>query len=576
MTAKEPLRVGVFLDTFEQPRWVARVLSEIQESGIARVVLVVENAAKPPEAGSSALRRIVDRPELLLYWGYSRVDELLFAHRRGRTAPLAAKREQPLENPFDEVDVHNLLEGADHLRVLPKMTRFSDYFESSDVTTLRAHHLDVVVRFGFRILRGDVLETARYGVWSYHHGDNRRYRGGPAGFWEVFERSPVTGSVLQILTEDLDNGVVIYRSFAGTDPYSVARNRANYFWTASAFVQRRLRDLHRDGDAVLAGPRERVRELNVYSDRLYTRPSNQEMIVLLGRHGARVARDRLHQRLRPAKWVLAYCMGSVPTSLYRFRYRVPPSDRFWADPFPIEWDDRRFVFFEDYVYANGRAHISMMEVGGDGSWSDPIQVMDPGYHVSYPFMFEWQGELLMIPETVDQRRVELWRCVRFPDRWERDRVLLDGVRAVDATLAEIDEQWCMFVNIAVEGSRDFEELHLFTAADPRGPWLPHRCNPVKSDVRSSRPAGRLFQWNGTWHRPAQDGSGRYGRAVAINRIRHMDSSRFEEDVVARIEPRWDRRVIATHTFNMVPGLTVVDALMRSPGTPTSSPTPVLR
>ncbi len=39
-------------------------------------------------------------------------------------------------------------------------------------------------------------------------------RGGPAGFWEVMNDQPTTGSMLQVLNEELDNGRVIYRSHA--------------------------------------------------------------------------------------------------------------------------------------------------------------------------------------------------------------------------------------------------------------------------------------------------------------------------------------------------------------------------
>ena len=104
--------------------------------------------------------------------------------------------------------------------------------------------LDVALCFGFRILKGDALKIARHGVWSFHHGDNLVNRGGPAGFWEVMDGIPVTGSVLQILTEDLDNGRVIYRSWSPTsDRFSVKANRNNLYWKSSAFVIRKLKDL---------------------------------------------------------------------------------------------------------------------------------------------------------------------------------------------------------------------------------------------------------------------------------------------------------------------------------------------
>ena len=57
---------------------------------------------------------------------------------------------------------------------------------------------------------------------------------------------------------------------------------------------------------------------------------------------------------------------------------------------------------------------------------------------------------------------------------------------------------------------------------------------------------------------------RSGYAVSINEIDRIDREGFEEHEVARIEPLWDKDVLAAHTFNFVPGLTVVDALVRRP------------
>ena len=113
---------------------------------------------------------------------------------------------------------------------------------------------------------------------------------------------------------------------------------------------------------------------------------------------------------------------------------------------------------------------------------------------------------------------------------------MENVRAVDATLERIGDLWWLFVNIAVEGASTNDELHLFYATTPLGPWQPHRRNPVKSDVRSSRPAGKLFHWKAALYRPAQDSSVAYGHAISINRIERLSASEFEEVEVSRIVP----------------------------------------
>jgi hypothetical protein len=190
----------------------------------------------------------------------------------------------------------------------------------------------------------------------------------------------------------------------------------------------------------------------------------------------------------------------------------------------------------------------------------PVRALDRPYHLSYPFVFEWEDQIYMLPETEKHRTVELYRAEDFPTRWTLDRVLLSDLRAVDATLAEIDGRWWMFVNVAEseEASLD-DELHLYHADSPLGPWMPHTWNPVKSDVRCARPAGRPFNFGGAWYRPSQDCSGRYGAAIVVNRITRLDETSYAEQAVSRLLPAWRQGLVATHTVNAAGGLTVIDA-----------------
>jgi hypothetical protein len=120
----------------------------------------------------------------------------------------------------------------------------------------------------------------------------------------------------------------------------------------------------------------------------------------------------------------------------------------------------------------------------------------------------------------------------------------------------------MFANIAQDGMLNHDELHLFHAPSPHGPWQPHPRNPIKSDVRSARPAGRLFSWNGDLYRPSQDCSGQYGAATVINKVLRITTSEYQETSVSRIEARWAPNLLATHTINAAPGISVADVLVR--------------
>lgn len=68
--------------------------------------------------------------------------------------------------------------------------------------------VDIAIRFGFGIIKGNALTAPKYGMLSYHHGDLREYRGRPAGFHEFTRREPTAGVTVQRLNESLDGGAI--------------------------------------------------------------------------------------------------------------------------------------------------------------------------------------------------------------------------------------------------------------------------------------------------------------------------------------------------------------------------------
>ena len=60
-----------------------------------------------------------------------------------------------------------------------KKGKFSEYFTNSDINEIKNQHLDFILRFSYGIIRGKILDSAKYGIWSFHHDDEKKYRGGP-------------------------------------------------------------------------------------------------------------------------------------------------------------------------------------------------------------------------------------------------------------------------------------------------------------------------------------------------------------------------------------------------------------
>jgi hypothetical protein len=223
--------------------------------------------------------------------------------------------------------------------------------------------------------------------------------------------------------------------------------------------------------------------------------------------------------------------------------------RLYADPFLFEHDGRHHLFCEEVPHGWKRGVISHTELGRDGSpASPPRPVLVAPYHLSYPCVFEHEGDVFMIPETCAARRIELYRAISFPTSWERCATLVDDVRAADATLYRQGARLWLFVAVAVEGASYSDELHLFHSDSLTGPWRAHPRNPVVSDVRGARPAGAIQSWGGRVVRPAQDCSRRYGWALSFREIEVLNEDDYAEREVDRLDPADLSRARATHTY----------------------------
>lgn len=538
------LRVGLLVDSLVQPAWVRRLVQDIEASESARLALIIRNTASAPVASPGGL---LER--------YMRLDAWAFP-----ASP----------DPLTPCDLSGLLADIPVIDVVPQTTPVAAYLQDADVERLLAHHLDVALCLGFRTLRGRALSIARYGVWSYDHADHAKTRGGPPGFWEVMERHPTTEAVLRVLSDEPEAERVIYRSHSPTHRLSVNQNRLSYYWKASTFVMRKLRELHRDGAAGLEIPSD---DPATSSGRLRVTPTNGTMARLVGRLAGRYVMSQLRARVEYQQWALAYRLAAATTDdtpdleLHRFRILEPPADRFWADPFAAYAGGRHYIFFEDCGYAPRRGRISLLELGADGTPSAPVPVLERDYHLSYPFLFSWRGEHYMIPESSANSSVDVYRATRFPYEWTPETTLFAGRHLVDVTLQEIDGRWWMFANAPATPEVKYEswawdELHIFYADSPLGPWHAHPRNPVVSDVRHARPGGRLFQYRGAWHRPAQDCAGSYGNRLAIQRIVRLDTRDYEEAPATTLAPAWRHGLTGIHTINAARGLTVIDVRLR--------------
>ena len=227
---------------------------------------------------------------------------------------------------------------------------------------------------------------------------------------------PTTGSVLQILNEDLDNGRVIYRSHAKTDRSSVWRNRNNYYWKSAAFVTRKLRELAEYGPAALeAGPCSRGCN-DVRSVSACLKAGQSQTLSLVGRLSGRARARGVSDCAKSISGASRFALNeawpvhdplSVQGAMAGGRMVVGRS-------FPVEAGDDYHVFLEVYDHATQRGHIGVSRLTRDGAFEasreGPGTALPP---LVPPFVFRWRGTWFMMPESSKASRIEVFQLVSF-------------------------------------------------------------------------------------------------------------------------------------------------------------------
>lgn len=252
-------------------------------------------------------------------------------------------------------------------------------------------------------------------------------------------------------------------------------------------------------------------------------------------------------------WQVALRDGAGP-----FKVVQDDGGRFYADPFLYRANGRTYLFVEEYPYANKKGIISVAEVVDGQLATAPVAVLRRPYHLSYPFVFEHDGEYWMIPETGENRSIELYRAVEFPWTWELRTVLMKGAAFSDATILRHAGLWWLFVTADWFGTSTQDELSIFYSEALEGEWKPHRANPVKSDSRFSRPAGRIVQQGGRLFRPAQNCDRTYGAGIAWFEITELTPTSFIERHIADWDGQTELSMDGLHSFDQLGPLQVID------------------
>ncbi|MDB4042697.1 hypothetical protein N9507_00530 [Gammaproteobacteria bacterium] len=438
-------------------------------------------------------------------------------------------------NSFKKISIYPLISKSGH----------THSFSEKDIKKINDLELDVLIRCGKGILSGKILHSARFGVLSFHHGDNREIRGLPSGFWEVFLSKPSTGFIIQQLTEQLDVGKVIYRGNIPTASYWHL-NSARINLKSNNFMLQVLRSISSTGTLP---PIEKNLQ---YSNKIFFNPGLATLLIYIFKQLKIFILNNIFNFLGYRHdWNVSFIKSTnFNIQLSKSLTINNPPNRFLADPFLIDYEGVNYCFVEDFCYKKNIGKISCYKIFED-SYEPLGIVLEENFHLSFPYIFEFNGEIYMCPETAQAEEIRLYKSTKFPYEWTFEKTLIKNIAAVDTVIFEDDGIWFLLTNTCSgELNERNSELHLYYADNPLSEkWVKSPENPIIFDSQKARNGGFFIQNNKKYRVNQIHAKARYGVGFSINLIKKISTKEYIETEVSRVDPTFFPNLSGTHHFH---------------------------
>ncbi len=436
--------------------------------------------------------------------------------------------------------------------------KLDDGQRNGTIAELQRAQQDLLIWLSEENLPKELQRQSAFVVLALVHGENHSFAGQDLGYADFYHRREVISSTLV----GWRNGKtwLVEQTWSMMKTMSISRSRNEHFWKLSTILLRAIRKFSRM-------PKEKYEHAFIELPQFSSAPNPTlkgiGVFKNLYAHALRFGMKAWRKLQYKEQWILLLKMQKgIAQDFEQFKKILPPKDCFWADPFVVENEGKRYLFFEELPYATDKGHLCVTEIDDHGNISTPVKILDLPYHLSYPFIFEQDGHFYMIPESYQARNIQLFEATQFPYQWEHKMDLMTEVAAFDTTLFFYNNKWWMFTVLAEKGSGHNDELFLFYADSPfTDQWASHPQNPIVSDVRTARPAGNIYEEGGKIIRPSQDCSRKYGFGFNLNEIVVLSETDYQEKRMLHVRP-WEKGLTRTHSFNHSESVTVIDAAIQ--------------
>ena len=402
-------------------------------------------------------------------------------------------------------------------------------FYDNDIKKIKSENFDLIIRGTDKILSGDILNSSKFGILSVHHGDYQHNRGGPAGFWEVYYKFIQTGFTIQLLSEVLDSGQILFLGKIPTQNYYTL-NKQKLYLTANIYLKIIIEKFI--DNSVNLNEKPSVQDVG----KIYKFPKNLDVIkytiYIFVRYLYLKFNFLFTILFTIDPWSVGYIDNECKNNANSSYKKIPnPKNGFLADPFLLEKDAETYCFLEEYEYKRKKGKIAVYKYYKN-KFNKLGDAIDEKFHLSFPNIFWFENDLYMCPETSMEKKIIIYKCIDFPLKWKQECIALENSKYSDNLIFCWNGLWWLLTSVdPIKGESINQKIEFniyFNKSPIKGKWTKHKQNPIFVDSLLSRNAGMIFKENKVYRISQKHLFNTYGSGVQINEIIKLDQSNYIE------------------------------------------------
>ena len=389
-------------------------------------------------------------------------------------------------------------------------------YDIKDLQNVKSEKFDILIRSCSNVLNKDFLNLSKYGIISFHHGDYAKFRGSPAGFWEVFKKEKSTGFMIQTINQALDYGNILLEGFFQTKSFFLL-NQAELYKKSNFYLKKILIDFSKNRKFLFLKKRKKGKvyetpKINNQVKYLFNTIKILTKKIFFKNYNFKLAKIEVNKIIDPI---------------------IVKNDKnkFLADPFLINHNDKIFCFAEEYDQIKKKGHIVFFDYSK--KQSNKKIVLSENFHLSFPFIFKYKKDFFMCPETSDISEIRLYKSINFPFEWKYYKTIMKNINSADNIIFKHNNLWWLFTNIDRSNSGDFSnDFSIFySKTNPlTNKWKSHPQNPILINSLFSRNAGMIIKKNKLIRISQVQGFDNYGEDINFNEIKLLNTKKYKEQL----------------------------------------------